>query len=536
MSDAEPDGGKPTPSRKTVPPALSDLSYEVLRNTRTVQALPGGHDNARGRLLALLGVYVFGALLATPLVLFPNVPVGFLGAFNPAYWVRAIGAIPGYLKNMSEAVRLISCTFILLLPILGYRLALQVVGRLADASNAAGRIDTVTASFKDDSSQLHGMFRHELYRKYEQFASERRPGAAVAVAVMDDSLQMAATDRWERVGAIVDSHVPALLRGVNALGGLQRLAVQLGILFTFIGIMIALTTPAFRSSQGVQQIDLGPTIQALQVGFGSSIAGLMASATLILMAGYCRELAQNVLTRLEALANRILNVAKALDTAPNVVNDLNTMRKATARMAEDVGGMKSAFHETMTASIGAMVTLQGELRTVRETQAVYREFADKMRNDDFSRVVRDGVSNGVVRLNSKVEQAIDASLRLSAVAEQLAKLEADRIASYADVQRELRRLRRMIVERPPAAASFRDAISQALHMFWARVFGRGTAIKTGGEPISPPPNRGPHSPPADSLPASEDQAPRPSSKDSAESPPAAPPSPARGQHSRKKGS
>ncbi|HAJ45611.1 MAG TPA: hypothetical protein DCL54_03405 [Alphaproteobacteria bacterium] len=345
-----------------------------------------------------------------------------------------------------------------------------------------------------DLAQLQGKYRHDLTANYKPITNDGRDGVTEAVSVMEDSLRLAAMDRWERASTIVDTHVPTMVRGLGTLGALQRVALQMGILFTFVGLMMALSTSAFQSQGEIAGVNLAPLVSALQVAFGSSIAGLIASTAMILTAGVCKHRAQAAIAHLEIMADNILNLSKLLDTAPDVVSDLSTMRTATSNMARDVATMKSTFEATMVAATQAIQALTVQVQTARESQAAYRDFVSKVQKEDLSRSVQEGVAGGIGELQRHVKEAVEASTRLSDTARDLAALQTGQFEKLTAIRNEIARIRRQIGVSPPAPnRSIWDRARGALDSSWRGIagFGRklsGQAPQTGDKEDLPPKN------------------------------------------------
>src|SRR5262245_34255685 len=400
------------------PTPLTDLSKQILPLSKSVADLRKGGPSAR-LLYLILAAYAAAVLCAAPLILFPDIPMPRFPPLDADYARSLLAAVSRYSTDLDDGLRFWSCIGILLLPFIGFVGGLTMQLRLAGAAHAAAAIDTNTSGLRREPALRHGLDRTRLREKYEQLASSGL-GRAAATAIMADALRLAAMDRWERPSVIVAAHAPSLLRAIGLAGALQRVSLQLGILFTFVGLTMALATDAFRGTGDIMTLDLAPLTGALQVAFCSSIAGLMSSIALIAMAGYLRSHAQHVLMLLEAMAANILDLAKLTDSDPAVLTDLHRLRFQSQRTAEDVAAMRTTFAGAMSATNDAanalhhqLKAVNDQLKSVKQWQDAHQTFLTDIKKEDFPRAIREALAGSVTELEKKVAYATEATGRLA---------------------------------------------------------------------------------------------------------------------------
>lgn len=95
-----------------------------------------------------------------------------------------------------------------------------------------------------------------------------------------------------------------IAEGVQRISGYQKTALQLGILGTFLGLS------AVFLSLGTHTNDLKPMITSLQLGFGTSIAGLQVSIMLWLFTGLLQEKQAAFFVVMEKATDEVLNLAR----------------------------------------------------------------------------------------------------------------------------------------------------------------------------------------------------------------------------------
>ena len=145
---------------------------------------------------------------------------------------------------------------------------------------------------------------------------------------------------------------PVALPGPALAPSLAGLLVLLGMLGTFVGMVLTLrgTGAALESATDLVAVrnSLVAPVKGLGLAFGTSVAGVAASAALGLVSALCRRERQQATQRLDALAATTLRVfsqahqreaslellARQAEVLPTVVDSLKTMMQAMERQAE----------------------------------------------------------------------------------------------------------------------------------------------------------------------------------------------------------
>src|SRR5262249_39654092 len=149
--------------------------------------------------------------------------------------------------------------------VIGFWVGLRLLRRCAVASRAAEAVDLRTQGLFDDSATLQAKARETLAEDYDTHATTPSP---IVNALRSEALRRAFVDRWEPSNWLVDAYRDQLGKGLPLVVTLQRMALQLGILFTFIGLAVAFSSDAFRMSADVKAIpNMEPLVTALQVKF-----------------------------------------------------------------------------------------------------------------------------------------------------------------------------------------------------------------------------------------------------------------------------
>lgn len=249
---------------------------------------------------------------------------------------------PGWYHNETVTrFGILFCIFILLLPAAGLVLATRMIARCKAAADAAEVVDQRTQGLFDDSASLQIHARETLTGYYE---SQAVTSVSVVDSLTSDALRRAIVDRWEPSSWLVDAHQDELGDGLPLIMMLQRLALQFGILFTFIGLGVAFSSDAFSRSGGVGQIpDMQPLIEALRVKFMASIAGLLSSILLLMLGGLCRRNLSLAIARLEVMVDNILTLAKTMRSDPAFASDFSQIRESMQRIDNRIDGLADGY-------------------------------------------------------------------------------------------------------------------------------------------------------------------------------------------------
>ncbi|MEW5683950.1 MAG: hypothetical protein AB1942_03420 [Pseudomonadota bacterium] len=340
--------------------------------------------------LQFLVIYLAGAAFSAPLILRLN-------------W---------YTNEFITGVGFVFCLGILALPMLGFRAGGRMIRRCAAVSAAAEIVDQRTQALFDDHAALQVNARETLAGCY---LSTGKTDVAIVEALRADALRRAVVDRWEPSSWLVDAYRDELSEGLALVLMLQRLALQLGILFTFIGLAVAFSSDAFQMSGSVRQIpDMQPLVSALQVKFMASIAGLVSSISLVGLAWACRRQLAAAIARLEVMTDNVLTLAKTMRSDPSFASDFALLREGVQRMDHRIDGLADGYAKVVTtvrdgiadlvkaradleAGLGQVLQAQG--RVVKELDDFYGRVAPGTFTGEVAKAVEDSMAVFANRLD-----------------------------------------------------------------------------------------------------------------------------------------
>lgn len=211
---------------------------------------------------------------------------------------------------------------------------------------------------------------------------------------------------------------------------LVGMLVLLGMLGTLLGMLLTLrgTGMALQTASDLQAVrdSLAAPVEGLGVAFGTSIAGVAASAMLGLLAALCRSERSAIVRRLDAAIattlrphsraqqrDEALQLMRAQSaTMPVLVERLQDMMAALERQAQDAQAQQAARQEQFHAGTAAAY----ERLAASVQQSLQRSAADSARafGDALQPVVAttmDAVTRETARLHEAVGDAVERQLR-----------------------------------------------------------------------------------------------------------------------------
>jgi len=207
---------------------------------------------------------------------------------------------------------------------------------------------------------------------------------------------------FEPSNAVIATYVPEIAAGSRQVRSWQTVGVRLGILGTFIGLILALVPvaqlftrqPDAAIGQDAAIMVVGEILSSLSVAFGTSIAGLFAALLLQLQAGILRAREDSLLRSMEDLVGKLqFEFAQAINDSPIAVE----MKDLQVRLEEHRGKLHSAESSIHTNTNGLERTLleqAGWLRAERDEIARIKE-EQKQREDQLAQLFSDQIRNSV---------------------------------------------------------------------------------------------------------------------------------------------
>ena len=358
----------------------------------------------------LVLIYIAAALLAAPLIF-------------RLHW---------YTNEGITQVGFVFCLLILLIPALGFWIGFKLLNRCATASAAAEMVDLRTQGLFDDSATLQAHARETLAGYYDATGTTQ---VTIVDALRADALRRAMVDRWEPSSWLVDAYHDELSAGLPLIVTLQRLSLQLGILFTFIGLAVAFSTDAFSMTAGVREIpDMQPLITALQVKFMASIAGLISSICLLSLSWACRQELAATISRLDVMVDNILTLAKTMRSDPTFASDFSQIRESVQRMDSRIDGLADGYAKvvsTVRDGVADLSIARDELKsglaTLIEAQSKVVSEVDRFYGrivpEDFADEVGESVKVSMAAFGQQLDRTGESIRGLNAVVVALTETE-----------------------------------------------------------------------------------------------------------------
>jgi hypothetical protein len=178
--------------------------------------------------------------------------------------------------------------------------------------------------------------------------------------------------RFEPVPVVVERVMDEVTRGTAEIKVWQHYAVRLGILFTFIGLILALGplqemlnqanaqkgVPGFTSQiQG----QVAKVVENLALAFGASVSGLVAALVLQIAHGKVRERERSLVENLASRVSTLQFLARRVRSDNTLLHDIDALRHELGTHREEL----SHSSRTLQADIAALVTRVADVSSTR---------------------------------------------------------------------------------------------------------------------------------------------------------------------------
>lgn len=221
---------------------------------------------------------------------------------------------------------------------------------------------------------------------------------------------------------------------------LQRIALQLGILGTFIGLVWAIFQVKESVAGALDPTVLEELIQALHLAFGTSIAGLEVSVILGLALMAVRRRQERFFGNLESAAAAFTQLARKMEITDEYLVEFEQIRHSMGAMNERLKG-QALVVKNQTAEI------KSGLERLAELRLQFNEFLEDVRGEQ-AHVLTEMKSVYEIISPEKTAKALEASLTKSI--ERIAgRFQEDLQAGLAELDRyneSLAELRKAITE------------------------------------------------------------------------------------------
>ncbi len=160
--------------------------------------------------------------------------------------------------------------------------------------------------------------------------------------------------RFDPITTLLDRQRPYITKISNELASYQSLAVRLGILGTFVGLIFALNQVGdiLPGADNVASGSLDDIVGSLAVAFGTSITGIVAAMIIVFLAGAMRGHELDLMRQFELLASH----AQALCRVK--LGDDRGIAKTAKELAVEMSAQKKDMIDTRNAIEGETVKLQ----------------------------------------------------------------------------------------------------------------------------------------------------------------------------------
>lgn len=194
----------------------------------------------------------------------------------------------------------------------------------------------------------------------------------------------------------------------------QNYAVRLGILFTFIGLVVALgpirdilaaTVDLSDSSHALEWVDhlrggIGTVVRGLTLAFGASIAGLLAALSLQMAVGLINRRERVAVEVMGTVASDLQFLFRRARNESPLAKDIEALRNHLATHKDEVYASSNAIH----ADVAALEQRLEAIRQARDDMMVLMERQTRM-TDLQSKLAQDQASQHE-RLVTLVESSV----------------------------------------------------------------------------------------------------------------------------------
>lgn len=289
---------------------------------------------------------------------------------------------------------------------------------------AAHRKEQAALRFCRTQIQHHAKGQRQLNNLENEFLLSRKQGTLngtlSSTELMISRLYDAALLlRYEPSNIVLASYVGAITTGSRRIKAWQTLGIRLGILGTFVGLILALVPVAQLFSSGAASLQpdaavsiVGSILQSLSIAFGTSISGLLAAVLLQLQAGAIRDREDQLLFEMEDMVGELQKIFM------KAVND-TTIGLTMSNLQREMNDHKISLSRTEN---GILAAKDGLERTINEQAAVLnaeRASIEKAAGEQVRHIDRLGATyQAMAAIEQKVIELfsgqIDRSLKLQA--------------------------------------------------------------------------------------------------------------------------
>lgn len=280
----------------------------------------------------------------------------------------------------------------------------------------------------------------------------------LASNLLDEVISKAMQRRIEPTSVLVDPYRAELYGVLSRISPLQRYSLQLGILFTFVGLAAAFSVAQFGTTVNDANDDIGGLLTALSLAFGTSVAGLVSSIAIMLMASALRRRLSTTVRAFEVLVDRTYTFGRQAPTAPQFLDQVSEVAKEVGNVNERIAASvesNNRLSDTISGGVDKLAKTKSDFdamlnyfgnaqaRLLEGMQAYVRELEpDKMRKqlDMAADVQLQAFSRELTASTTTFEAIRKQALQQQEMIDRLIALQSNSAASIEEIRVLARRI------------------------------------------------------------------------------------------------
>lgn len=343
---------------------------------------------------------------------------GWAGRGERTRWVAIVAAVLGPFllvalidpRQPQNRVELLSALGVYLLPtVLGFLSAAQALRDLGREESLLARIDDNGKTLQNRlaNSNLELKVDTDTWKQFVGGAETQGGVTRTGVRMVQSLCHEAASGRFPPISALAQVYAMELRDGARRLRLPQTLALRLGILGTFIGLLLALgglgDMLAMATQRRLDTQELRPLVQSMMIAFGTSVAGLWSAIVVQLLGESLVRRQQGITKRVEDTIGRVVTVLSMTLTGSEVMRNLEAFGDHLARHRTGLADHAHEVRASMSAGVEAVERHGQSLdRGAAALEAAQGQFADALAQNQA----------GVERLQASIDSlgALDSRL------------------------------------------------------------------------------------------------------------------------------
>lgn len=219
----------------------------------------------------------------------------------------------------------------------------------------------------------------DAYRQFLPPNADRDSPTPTSVRMVQNLCNEAIGHRFPPVSATSQFYVGELMHGARGLRTPQAIALRLGIMFTFVGLLSALEEVSKAFGSPGSALEAGTVkllVEDLTLAFGTSVAGLLAAVSLQAFAELLGSRQRRIARLIEDVAGLLLNVLTRAQTKTAFAASMESLQRSMLQHKEDLNAHQHSVEQAVresTSQTRASAELfkeqSGALRSIATEQA-----------------------------------------------------------------------------------------------------------------------------------------------------------------------